>query len=163
MLTILIILFLSFAPMLLYAFFLWWLDRYEKEPWLLLAFSFVWGALPAIILSVLLELLFDIPNTAFASNHTLIYNLLGGAVTAPLVEESLKAVAVFGFPIFFPRAIDRPIGGVIYGGMAGFRFAAVETLLYFITAYREGGVIGPFWLASLRPGVLAVNPAMYTG
>ncbi|MEA3307992.1 MAG: PrsW family intramembrane metalloprotease [Chloroflexota bacterium] len=163
MLTILIILFLSFAPMLLYAFFLWWLDRYEKEPWLLLAFSFFWGALPAVILSVILELLFDIPNTAFASNHTLIYNLLGGAVTAPLVEESLKAVAVLGLLIFFPREIDSPIDGVIYGGMAGFGFAAVENLLYFITAYGDGGLIGTFWLAFLRAGVFGLNHAMYTG
>lgn len=163
MFTILLILFLSFAPMLLYALFLWWLDRYEKEPWLLLAFAFLWGALPAIILSVLLELLFDIPTVAFVSDHQLLYNLLGGAITAPLVEESSKAIAVLGLLVFFPREIDSPIDGVIYGGMAGFGFAAVENLLYFITAYGTGGLTNTLWLAFLRAGIFGLNHAMYTG
>ncbi len=36
-------LFFGFVPMFLYAAFVNWLDRYEKEPKLLLGAAFVWG------------------------------------------------------------------------------------------------------------------------
>jgi len=36
-------LFFGFVPMFLYAAFINWLDRYEKEPKLLLGAAFVWG------------------------------------------------------------------------------------------------------------------------
>ncbi|HOT92216.1 MAG TPA: hypothetical protein PLJ78_09370 [Anaerolineae bacterium] len=52
MLDILLILFLSLGPMLLYAAVLWWFDRYEKEPLALLVAAFVWGAIPSIILAL---------------------------------------------------------------------------------------------------------------
>jgi len=37
-------LFFGFVPMFLFAAFVNWLDRYEKEPKLLLGAAFVWGA-----------------------------------------------------------------------------------------------------------------------
>lgn len=159
---VLIILSLSFVPMLVYAVVLWWLDRFEKEPLHLLALAFLWGAVPSIILSLILEVLFDIPITIFVSN-ALAYELLGSSIAAPLIEEGAKAIALLALILFFRHEIDSPLDGVIYGGMAGFGFAAVENAFYLFGAYAEGGLWGVASLAFLRAGLFGLNHAMYTG
>ncbi len=159
---ILLVMLLSFVPMLLYALLLWWLDRYEKEPLHLLAFAFLWGAIPAIILSLLLEVLLDIPIMA-VSNSALTYDLLGSSFSAPLVEESVKALALLSLFLFFRREIDSPLDGLIYGGMTGFGFAAVENFFYLFGAYESGGIAGALILTFFRAGLFGLNHAMYTG
>jgi RsiW-degrading membrane proteinase PrsW (M82 family) len=152
---------LSFLPMLLYALLLWRLDRYEKEPLLLLGFAFLWGALPSIILSLILELIFNVPITALSSN-ALTYELLGTALAAPVIEEATKALGLLGLLLTMPREFDSPLDGLIYGGMVGFGFAAVENFLYLMTAFSSGGVGGAVGLAFLRAGIFGLNHAMYT-
>ena len=39
--------FFGFVPMFLFAGFVYWLDRYEKEPKLLLGATFIWGVVIA--------------------------------------------------------------------------------------------------------------------
>ncbi len=157
---------LSLLPTLLYTWLLWWLDRYEKEPFILLVLAFVWGAIPAVILSIIFELLFDIPIVALGSPQ-LVTELLGASVSAPLIEESAKAgsllLMVAMLWIFKYGEIDGPLDGLIYGGMAGFGFAMVENFFYLLGAYMEGGVFGTFFLAFLRAGLFGLNHAMYTG
>ena len=162
MIDVLLILILSFAPMLLYAGLLWWLDRYEKEPLALLAAAFLWGAIPSIILALILELALDVPVMAF-SRSALMYDLLGASVVAPLVEEGVKALALLALLLFLRREIDSPIDGLIYGGIVGFGFAAVENVFYLFGAYTAGGIEGTMALALLRAGLFGLNHAMYTG
>lgn len=162
MIDVLLILILSFAPMLLYAGLLWWLDRYEKEPLALLAAAFLWGAIPSIILALILELALDVPVMAF-SRSPMMYDLLGASVVAPLVEEGVKALALLALLLFLRREIDSPIDGLIYGGVVGFGFAAVENVFYLFGAYTAGGIEGTMALALLRAGLFGLNHAMYTG
>ena len=90
----LLIVVLSFVPALLYATVLWWLDRYEKEPLALLAVAFLWGAVPSVILALIMEVVLDAPLTAIQSSNQLTYELLGASVVAPFVEEAVKALAL---------------------------------------------------------------------
>lgn len=48
-------LFAGIAPMLMWALFLWWFDRYEKEPLPLLAASFLWGFIPSAAALIAVE------------------------------------------------------------------------------------------------------------
>jgi len=41
------------VPTAFYVAVAWWFDRYEKEPLWLLAATFLWGAVPAIVLALL--------------------------------------------------------------------------------------------------------------
>lgn len=162
-LSALVVLVLSFVPMLFYALVLWLLDRYEKEPIALLATAFLWGAIPSIILALIMQLVLDIPLMAVAESSQLTYDLLGASVVAPLTEEGVKALALILLLLVLRREIDSPVDGLIYGGMIGFGFAAVENVLYLFGALAEGGIGGAFGLAFLRAGVFGLNHAMYTG
>jgi len=162
MLDVLLILFLSLGPMILYTLLLWWFDHYEKEPLPLIVAAFLWGAIPSIILALLFQIILDIPIVAISPNQ-LTYDLLGASVVAPLVEEAVKAVALLALLVVLHHHIDSPMDGLIYGGIIGFGFAAVENLFYLFGAYAEGGVGGVLFLAFLRAGVFGLNHAMYTG
>ncbi len=159
----LLIVVLSFVPALLYATVLWWLDRYEKEPLALLTVAFLWGAVPSVILALIMEIVLDAPLMAIQSSSQLTYDLLGASVVAPLTEEGVKAFALILLLLVFAREIDSPLDGLIYGGIVGFGFAAVENVFYLMGAYTEGGVGGVLSLAFVRAGVFGLNHAMYTG
>ena len=114
MLDALLLLFLSFVPMMLYAVIFWWFDRYEKEPLTLLVAAFLWGAIPSIILALIMQLLLDVPIMAVSPNQ-LTYDLLGASVSAPVTEEGMKALALIILLLFLRREIDSPMDGLIYG------------------------------------------------
>ena len=51
----------AIVPMLIYPLFLYWMDRYEKEPLSLLGAAFFWGFIPAALLSLIAQVIFEIP------------------------------------------------------------------------------------------------------
>ncbi len=157
----LIILALAFVPMFGYLAILWWFDRYEKEPFGLLLMAFIWGAGPSIILALIAEIVFDIPLQALGSG--LLYEWTSSSIVAPLVEEGVKALALVGLMLFVHREIDSPMDGMIYGGVVGFGFSAVENVLYFLNAYSSGGMGNTVYLALLRAVLFGANHAMFTG
>ncbi|MBA3470048.1 MAG: PrsW family intramembrane metalloprotease [Herpetosiphonaceae bacterium] len=145
----LLTLILTTLPTLLYTTFLWWLDRYEKEPWPLLLAVFVWGAVPAVALALIAEVqnadaILGTPREA-------------SIWLAPLVEEPLKALALIGVFLFFRYEFDNMLDGIIYGALIGFGFAMTENALYF---YREGSALSS--LLWLRVVIFGFNHAFYT-
>lgn len=148
-------------PMVAYALILWWFDRYEKEPLPLLAAAFLWGAVPAIIFSVIVELILDVPISYFVQPATA--GLIGAAVVAPVVEEVVKACALLLLVLFFRHELDSPLDGIIYGGLVGFGFAAVENIFYFADVLGSHGLGGLAQLVILRAFVFGLNHAMFTG
>lgn len=149
-------------PMLAYALMVWWFDRYEQEPLPLLAAMFVWGAIPAVILAVIVEIVFDVPIRAWMAPESLAYQLVGGSIIAPLVEELLKGAAVLGVFVFFYREFDSILDGIIYGSLVGFGFAAVENIVYFVSTLGEQGLGAMLALVVVRAVIFGLNHAFFT-
>lgn len=150
-------------PTIVYVSFTWWLDRYEKEPAWLLAVSFLWGAVPAAILSVILELIVDASILA-VSGEGLVGTLASVSVNAPLVEESAKGFALLGLALLFRREFDNVLDGIIYGAMIGFGFAFSENLFaYFLPILSEQGLEAGLTNIMLRTVVFGFNHAFWTG
>ncbi len=150
-------------PTIFYATFVWWLDRYEKEPLWLLALAFAWGAIPAAILSILLEFAFDIPIAALGG-ETLVANLASVSVSAPLVEESAKGIALVGLVLLFRREFDDVLDGIVYGAMIGFGFAFTENLFgYFLLILSEEGIGSGLFNILMRTVIFGFNHAFWTG
>jgi RsiW-degrading membrane proteinase PrsW (M82 family) len=160
-LNVLIAITAGIGMMIVYALIVWWFDRYEKEPWLLLMGVFMWGAVPAIILALIVELVLDIPiKSLFGSG--LAYTFLGSSLIAPLVEEFFKGLAVLAVFVLFYRQFDNVLDGVVYGSIVGFGFGAVENVLYFLSALDKGGPGAMAVVIFLRVFLFGLNHAFFT-
>ena len=148
------------VPMLIYASFLWWLDRWEKEPLPLLAAAFIWGLIPSAIIALVAQIILGFPTAAMFGEHSLGYELFSGSIIAPITEEGVKGFAVLLLFIFFYREFDSLLDGIIYGSLAGFGFAAIENVLYFISFGSDPGSLG--CLIFMRAFLFGLNHAFFT-
>jgi RsiW-degrading membrane proteinase PrsW (M82 family) len=149
----------SIAPTLLYVWLVWRIDRYEKEPVRLLVAVFVWGALPAVALSVVLELAFDAPLGLLEAN---LGDLISSSVITPPIEEAAKGLALLALFTLGRREFDGVLDGVIYGSLVGLGFAMTENLFYFVGAWSEGGLENWAMVVLTRAVAFGLNHAMYT-
>ena len=149
------------VPMVIYALVLWWFDRYEKEPLGLLTAAFLWGAIPAVIFSLIAELALGIPISQLVRPAAA--SLVNAAVVAPVAEEVFKGGALVLLFLFFRREIDGALDGILYGGLVGFGFAAVENTLYFSAVVVEEGLGALAALAVFRAVLFGLNHALFTG
>jgi RsiW-degrading membrane proteinase PrsW (M82 family) len=113
---------LAIAPALFVFLYIYRKDRYEPEPLHLLAWVFFLGAL-ACIPAGLIELPFP-------------EGVIGSAVVAPVVEETLKFLVVF-LAVYRHPEFDEPMDGIVYATAAGLGFATLENILYVL----DGGVV----------------------
>ena len=137
------------------------LDLYEREPIPLLVAAFVWGAVAATTLSA-------IGNAGWA----LVVARLGGpelatrwsaAITAPIVEETLKGLGVVLIVLIAREEMDDRMDGFVYGALSGLGFAVVEDVFYFVAVFggEVRGVLEGFFVRVIASGLY--SHVLYTG
>jgi len=152
----------GFLPMLLYAWILYWLDRYEKEPKLLLGVVFLWGVIisagSAFVINTLLGVgVYLFTNSPFATD------LATGSIIAPIVEEVLKGMAVLGEFLLFRSEFDSHVDGIIYAGVVALGFAATENTYYILNyGFNEAGWEGFWYLVFVRVILVGWQHPFYT-
>lgn len=154
-------LFFGFAPMVFFAYILYWLDRYEKEPLKLVVGVFTWGVVVAAGGAYALNTLFGI--TVFSltgSQYTT--DLVTGSISAPIIEESLKGMAVLLIFMAARSEFDSLLDGIVYGGIAALGFAATENVLYIWRGFHAGGWQGLFELVFIRVFLVGWQHPLYT-
>jgi protease PrsW len=97
---------LAFIPAFLFSWFIYWLDRYEKEPRWLLIMAFVWGGFVAVIGAIIGSIILDVGFTAVLQDETLA-EVASGSITAPFVEEFWKGLAVLAVVLIFRKELIR--------------------------------------------------------
>lgn len=162
--TLLAVLMVSFLagviPTAAYIGIFWWLDRYKKAPIWLLSIAFFWGAIPAILISLIAELIFGLPFSALLDSFAA--QVVGASAIAPVVEESVKGVSLLFLLLVFGRYFDDVLDGIIFGAVAGLGFAATEDFLYFLGAFAEGGAVSFSLVVVLRKVIFGLNHAFFT-
>jgi RsiW-degrading membrane proteinase PrsW (M82 family) len=143
----------SSIPAAFYAGVILRLDRYESEPMRVVAACFAWGAIGAILLSIIASIIFedvvaDLIGPEFAPGLTIVFG-------APLIEETAKGIALLAVLLIARDEFDSTLDGLVYGALVGAGFAMTENILYFGQTYLEGG-LGPF-------GTLVVARAIFGG
>lgn len=118
-----IIVLLSLVSSLICVAFIYWIDRYEKEPVLALILVFTWGALVAA------------PLSQFAINGVSSTFVTGDASTqsvvlAPIFEEAFKGLSLLIVFVFFQREFNSILDGMVYAGVGALGFAFSENLLF---------------------------------
>ncbi len=156
---------LSWVLLLVYALpvFLavYFLDLYEREPLSLVIGSLLWGAVAATTLAGLANVgwglvIARVGGPEFASRWT-------AALTAPWVEELVKASGVVLIYLIARSEIDDMLDGFVYGAVCGLGFAVVEDVFYFIGVFggRPSGVLAGFYVRVLSSGIY--GHVLYTG
>ena len=130
-------LFTATIPVPLYIVLVLWLDRYEAEPLWMLATAFFWGAFVAPFFAFLL-------NTTSQGVVTALTNANAGeafaaVVSAPIVEETGKALILYIFFFWKKEEFDGVVDGIVYASMSALGFAMTENILYYGKAASEGG------------------------
>jgi RsiW-degrading membrane proteinase PrsW (M82 family) len=152
----------SFGGALLFAYILYWLDRYEKEPLLLLGGVFLWGVIVAAGSAFIINTVMTIGIYVFTGSD-IAAELGTGSLIAPIVEESLKGLAVLVVFLVFRREFDSVLDGIIYAGVTALGFAATENTYYILTyGYNETGWSGLMHLAWIRIGLVGWQHPFYT-
>ncbi|MGI8918678.1 MAG: PrsW family intramembrane metalloprotease [Pyrinomonadaceae bacterium] len=131
-----------------------WIDRYESEPLWMLATAFFWGALVAVFIAFLFNTASSV-MVAVVTESEATGEAFGAVISAPLVEETAKAIILFIF--FFAKRdeFDGVVDGIVYAAMVGLGFAMTENIQYYgRAAFAEGpgltavfilrGTVAPF-------------------
>jgi RsiW-degrading membrane proteinase PrsW (M82 family) len=148
-------------PVPLYLMLVLWIDRYEAEPLWMLATAFFWGALVAVFFAYLI-------NTASGILVTVLTNdvragaAFGAVISAPIVEESTKALILFIFFFFKKDEFDGVIDGIVYAAMVGLGFAMTENIQYYGRAVLQAGGGGLTIVFIIRGALAPFSHPMFT-
>jgi RsiW-degrading membrane proteinase PrsW (M82 family) len=159
---ILLSLFFGFAPMFFFAYILYWLDRYEKEPKILLGGVFLWGMLVAAGGAFIVNTLLGLGVYIFTGSE-LASDITTGSIIAPVVEECLKGFAVLVVFLVFRQEFDNLLDGIVYAGITALGFAATENTYYIYSyGFLENGYEGLIWLIFVRVILVGWQHPFYT-
>ncbi len=152
----------SFIPAFFYAWWVYWLDHYEKEPKRLLGGVFLWGAVVAAGGAYIVNTIFGV-GVYIITESEMAADLAVGSLIAPLSEETLKALAVLLVFFIFRREFDSLMDGIVYAGIVALGFAATENVLYiYERGFLEDGLEG-FWIVFVLRVILGPwNHPFYT-
>lgn len=148
------------VPTAAWSALVWWCDRYEREPVALGIGAFLWGALPAVAIALLLESALGIPS-AF-SGSALVQDVFASSGIAPLVEEMAKGIGLLLILLLGRAEFDDLLDGILYGALVGFGFGATENVLYFMSALLDAGWASWGFTVFLRAVVFGLNHAFFT-
>ena len=124
---------LALLPVPLLILVVLWVDRLEPEPRQNLAFAFAWGAGIAALFALIINTA-DLDYVTMPALGATTGQYVAATFGAPVVEETMKGLVLFGL-LWWRRAdLDGPTDGVIYAAMVGLGFAMVENVGYYINA-----------------------------
>jgi len=125
-------------PVPLYVMLVLWIDRYEAEPLWMLATAFLWGAFVAAFFSFLLNTIAGVTVAVVADNPDAgeVFSIV---ISAPIVEETAKALILIIFFIWWRDEFDGVIDGIVYAALVGLGFAMTENVMYYGKAAMGGG------------------------
>ena len=133
---------LALAPGLAIIFYIYFTDKYDKEPLKNLIISFVLGAVstvPAIILQTLL-----VPRLNFyISSRAILYNAIFSFLIVSPTEELSKFFMLRRYSYTQP-AFNEPFDGIIYSVMVSMGFATLENIDYVFEHGVMTGIVRMF-------------------
>lgn len=104
LLGLLISLAAAVVPTFFYALAFYLADRHEREPAWMGIVAFLWGAIPAVVVSLVGEILIGVPFVGDPGSLT--GAIVESALVAPLVEEFAKGAVLYAIYRFMRHEFD---------------------------------------------------------
>jgi RsiW-degrading membrane proteinase PrsW (M82 family) len=128
--------FISLAPILIIAFYIYSRDKYEKEPLSFLLKALLTGVL-IVLPVVLIEKLLSIPSKGMEGFSNAAYTAF---IVAALTEEGMKFIAFYFF-FWKNKNFNERFDGIVYAVYIALGFAGIENLIYVFTGGYSVGLI----------------------
>ena len=151
---------LAIAPGIAICFYIYFKDKYEKEPIRLLVISFILGVLsvvPTLLLSGLGTYFFGFEPTS----SNLIFSLISCVIGIGLVEEFSKFIFV-RYYAYKKDDFNEPFDGIVYCVMVSMGFATIENILYVAASGVSTGWLRMFTAVPMH-AVFAIVMGYYLG
>lgn len=132
----------AIVPIFMVVLFVYFKDKYEKEPKRLLLYTFLLGAFVSILITTIMYYGFDIVLPLTNKNS--------------VFEQFIKAFVVVGFTEEFSKYLivryyaqthkefDEPFDGIVYTVMVSMGFATTENIFYVIEGGMETAIVRAF-------------------
>jgi protease PrsW len=130
------LLFISLAPVLIIAFYIYSRDKYEKEPLSILLKALLAGVL-TVLPVVLIEKLLTIPSEKMEGISYAAYTAF---TVAGLTEEGMKFLVFYTF-FWNNRNFNEKFDGIVYSVYIALGFAGIENILYVFTGGYGVGIV----------------------
>lgn len=127
---------IALAPVLIILVYIYFRDKYDKEPIGLLIKGLFAGILITLPIA-LTEKIFSLPVQHFSGLSNAAYESF---IIAALTEESFKFMAVF-LLFWRNREFNERFDGIVYAVFVSLGFAAVENIMYVFDSGMETGII----------------------
>jgi len=130
------LLLLAIAPVFLIILYIYYKDKYDKEPKRLLFYNFLLGAIVSIIVTTVLYIISDYTIPIEIVGNKSVWQLFVKAFfIVALIEEFSKYIIVryFAQP---NKAFNEQFDGIVYAVMVSMGFAATENIMYVL----QGGM-----------------------
>ncbi len=127
------LLLLAIAPVFIIILYIYYKDKYEKEPKRLLFYNFLLGAIASILITTIL---YYVINTILPlpDYESIIQQFIKAFFVVGLTEEFSKYIIVRYYAQTH-KAFNEPFDGIVYAVMVSMGFAATENIFYVL----EGG------------------------
>jgi protease PrsW len=125
----------AFLPVPIYLSLALFIDRNEREPGWLIAIAFLWGACVAVFIALIINSVGALIVASAAGDA--VAEIYGASISAPIVEETSKALVLFIIYRRFKNEFNGVIDGIVYAACVGLGFAATENVLYYSMGFKE--------------------------
>jgi len=119
---------LAIAPGIGLCLFIYFRDKFEKEPFKLLRNSFLFGML-SIIPAAIIELIFG--ALGIDENQGFFITLIYAFLIVAIAEESCKFFVLKRY-VYKKTDFNEPFDGIVYAVMISMGFATLENILYVV-------------------------------
>jgi len=148
---------LAIAPGLAIALFIYWKDKFDKEPRKILLISFFLGVVSTIPAVVIESFGASFSLSTDSLPMTLIYTF----VIVALTEESCKFFMLRIYA-YRKKEFNEPFDGIIYSVMVAMGFATLENIMY-VLQYGAGNAIIRMFTAVPAHATFGIIMGYYAG
>jgi len=146
-------------PCFLYIVLIYNFDKNEKEPKTLIAAALLWGAIPAVLAAVFVNLFFQIPPDLLGPNAV---EAIRAGIFSPLIEEALKGAVVVVIALRYKKEFNNLLDGIIYGAIVGLGFAMTGNTISYLGTFLFRGFSSLQLTIFVKGILLGLNHAFYT-
>ena len=133
---------LAIAPIFIIIIYIYFKDKYEKEPKRLLFYNFLLGAIVSVVITTILYYVFDIVLPL--PNHTSVLQQFIKAFFVVGLTEEFSKYLIVRYYAQRNKEFNEPFDGISYAVMVSMGFAVTENIFYVLEGGYQTALIRAF-------------------